>query len=375
MHDTGRLKTVKKICSLTVLLSFTLLTFATFSIVFLGCGPVNGMHAEAGVIKTRSAKVRKKQKEVKELGGHVCGLKELAIADSNRIFALYEIEHGDYPKVREHMEIANQNVKLAWKKASACEPPDSDRDGILDSMDQCPQEPEDDDDWEDEDGCPDPDNDDDDILDDEDKCPDDAEDIDEFEDEDGCPDLDNDEDSVLDKDDRCPMDPEDKDEWEDEDGCPEPDNDQDGVLDKEDKCPNEAETFNGLEDEDGCPDASDYSFIEVTDTAIEIKQKIYFATGKDRILSKSFPTLNEVALALKEHPNFQVEIGGHTDSRGNDRYNMKLSEKRSKSVRKYLIRKGGINGDRLTAIGYGETQPIDTNRTSPPHIKNGADTK
>ena len=92
------------------------------------------------------------------------------------------------------------------------------------------------------------------ILDDVDKCPDDPEDNDGFEDEDGCPDPDNDKDGILDVDDLCPNDPEDKDGFEDEDGCPDPDNDKDRILDVNDKCPNEPETYNGFEDEDGCPD-------------------------------------------------------------------------------------------------------------------------
>ena len=358
-----------KIARLLLTGVFILSLLASMSLV-MGCAAKNNMLKEAEDIKSYAGKVRAKQKYVKEMGGPICGLKELAIGESNRAFALYEVDRADYIKVREHLDYSKENISLAMKKAVACEPPDRDRDGILDDLDECPDDPEDKDEWEDEDGCPDPDNDKDNILDVEDKCPDDAEDVDEFQDEDGCPDTDNDEDGVPDVKDGCPMDPEDKDEWEDDDGCPDPDNDQDGMLDEDDKCPNEAETFNGIEDEDGCPDESDYSFIEVTDKAIEIKQKIYFSTGKARILSKSFPTLNEVALALKEHPAFKVEIGGHTDSRGAEKYNQTLSEQRANSVMKYLIKKGGIDTQRLTAIGYGEGQPIDTNRTQSGRGKN-----
>ena len=87
-----------------------------------------------------------------------------------------------------------------------------------------------------------------------DKCPNEPEDKDGFQDEDGCPDPDNDGDGILDKDDKCPNEPEDKDGFQDEDGCPDPDNDGDGIPDVKDKCPNEPETFNGYQDEDGCPD-------------------------------------------------------------------------------------------------------------------------
>jgi hypothetical protein len=163
--------------------------------------------------------------------------------------------------------------------------PDRDGDGIADSNDRCPNDPEDFDGFQDEDGCPDPDNDGDGVRDVDDrcpnqpgprgdgcpksvgtdrdgdgiadafdKCPDEPEDKDGFQDADGCPDPDNDMDGIPDAKDQCPNEPEDKDGFQDEDGCPDPDNDKDGIPDVKDKCPNEPETFNGYQDEDGCPD-------------------------------------------------------------------------------------------------------------------------
>ncbi len=117
---------------------------------------------------------------------------------------------------------------------------DRDGDGVPDTVDGCPAEPEDRDGYQDEDGCIDADNDRDGIPDATDKCPDDAEDRDGFEDADGCPELDNDGDGVVDAIDRCPLEPEDRDNFEDEDGCADPDNDQDGVPDASDRCPNDA---------------------------------------------------------------------------------------------------------------------------------------
>jgi OOP family OmpA-OmpF porin len=134
---------------------------------------------------------------------------------------------------------------------------DRDGDGIKDDVDQCPDDPEDYDQFEDEDGCPEPDNDRDGILDEDDKCPNIPEDKDGFEDEDGCPEgnkNDRDGDGILDDVDKCPDDPEDFDQFQDEDGCPDPDNDQDGILDVDDLCPNDPEDKDGFEDEDGCPD-------------------------------------------------------------------------------------------------------------------------
>jgi len=129
---------------------------------------------------------------------------------------------------------------------------DRDGDGIADSRDLCPDEPEDFDGFEDTDGCPDPDNDKDGVLDVNDRCPNAPGPR-----GDGCPrsvGTDRDHDGIPDAMDKCPDDPEDKDGFQDDDGCPDPDNDMDGIPDVRDKCPNEPETFNGYQDDDGCPD-------------------------------------------------------------------------------------------------------------------------
>jgi outer membrane protein OmpA-like peptidoglycan-associated protein len=133
---------------------------------------------------------------------------------------------------------------------------DRDKDGIPDQLDQCPDDPEDFDNFDDGDGCPDLDNDKDGIPDTKDKCPDQPEDMDGVDDEDGCPDPDNDRDrdGILDSVDKCPTQPEDMDGFEDQDGCPDPDNDKDGIPDATDKCPNQPEDLDGVEDDDGCPD-------------------------------------------------------------------------------------------------------------------------
>ncbi|HEX8108893.1 MAG TPA: OmpA family protein, partial [Kofleriaceae bacterium] len=276
---------------------------------------------------------------------------------------------------------------------------DRDGDGIKDDVDKCPDEPEDFDGFEDEDGCPDPDNDHDGvpdvddrcpdipgpkendgcpitanndrdgdgIPDNVDKCPDQPEDKDGFQDEDGCPDPDNDGDGIPDNVDLCPNDPEDKDGFEDADGCPDPDNDHDRIPDKDDKCPNEPETYNGYQDEDGCPDRGR---VVVTDTSIEILDVIYFEYDKAVILPKSFPILDAVAATLQGNPSIQlVEIQGHTDERGDDTYNLELSDRRAKAVMKYLVDKG-VDPKRLTAHGYGETMPLDNRHNEAAWAKN-----
>jgi outer membrane protein OmpA-like peptidoglycan-associated protein len=245
-----------------------------------------------------------------------------------------------------------------FEDEDGCPDPDNDRDGILDKDDKCPNEPETKNGFEDEDGCPDSldlDRDGDGIPDRVDKCPDDPEDKDGFEDEDGCPDPDNDKDGILDVDDLCPNDPEDKDGFEDQDGCPDPDNDKDRILDKDDKCPNEPEVYNGFEDEDGCPDKGR---VLLRRGKLEILDKIYFETAKAIIKPISFPILDAVAATLKGNPQILlVEVQGHADERGDDDYNMRLTEDRSQAVKTYLI-EHGVEADRLQAHGYGETKPV-----------------
>ena len=257
-----------------------------------------------------------------------------------------------------------------FEDEDGCPEPDNDRDGILDDDDQCPNNPEDKDNFQDEDGCPEGDKNDrdgDGILDNVDKCPDDPEDFDQFEDEDGCPELDNDKDGIPDADDLCPNVPEDKDGFEDEDGCPDLDNDKDRILDKDDKCPNEPETYNGTDDQDGCPDRGR---VVVTETAIEILDVVYFEYNKAIIKSQSFPILDAVAATMQGNPSIQlIEVQGHTDERGDDAYNLDLSDRRAKSVEKYLADKG-VDAKRLSAQGYGETQPLDRKSNEAAWAKN-----
>ena len=202
------------------------------------------------------------------------------------------------------------------------------------------------------------------ILDVDDKCPDEPEDKDGFQDADGCPDPDNDGDGILDAADKCPNEAEDKDGWQDQDGCPDPDNDNDGILDAKDECPNDPETINGFEDEDGCPDeANKKKLVVVKREKIEINDKIYFAYDSDLILPKSYDLLDNVAQVINDHKEIPaIFIEGHTDSDGRDDYNLELSDRRAKSVLRYLADKG-VEGARLKAKGFGETNPIASNAT------------
>lgn len=305
-------------------------------------------------------------------GAKRCAPVELAMAQAHHEFALQELDEGDYHRAKAELAVAevNANAAVNGSPPRLCAPPkpgpkDRDGDGILDDDDRCPDRPEDQDGYEDEDGCPDDDNDSDGVLDPRDECPLKPEDKDDFQDDDGCPELDNDGDGLTDKIDTCPNEPEDADGFEDDDGCPDCDNDEDGVPECPeaiDKCPNKpANTA------DGCPQK--FKNIVVTAKKIELKQTVYFETGKAVIRSRSYGLLNEVAMALKDRPKMKVRIEGHTDSRGSDSYNLRLSKARAASVRKYIIAQG-VNEVRMVSEGYGESQPIADNRTSAGRAQN-----
>jgi outer membrane protein OmpA-like peptidoglycan-associated protein len=274
----------------------------------------------------------------------------------------------------------------SYQDNDGCPDPDNDSDGILDVDDKCVDVAEDKDVFDDEDGCPDPDNDKDGIADVSDKCPLQAETINKIQDEDGCPDnADADNDGISDDKDTCPDKAEDKDDFEDQDGCPDPDNDKDGTLDVADKCINVV----GPKENQGCPDTDgdgdkvvdrldncpaeagtaknqgckNKQQVVIRDGQLDIIDQVYFKFNRDEILPKSFPLLDNVASVINSHPDItSIEVQGHTDSQGNDNYNLDLSKRRSKQVMNYLIGKG-VSAARLTSQGYGETQPIADNKT------------
>lgn len=93
-----------------------------------------------------------------------------------------------------------------------------------------------------------------------------------------------------------------------------------------------------------------------------VLKNIFFDFDKATLRPESFNELDRLVQLLTENPTIKVEISAHTDSKGSDDYNMKLSQRRAESVVNYLISKG-ITSDRLVAKGYGETKPIDTNDT------------
>jgi OOP family OmpA-OmpF porin len=208
--------------------------------------------------------------------------------------------------------------------------------------------------FEDENGCPDPDNDRDDVLDVNDGAPNDPEDRDGFEDADGVPEPDNDRDGILDADDHCPLEPG----VASHHGCPVPDRDRDTVADPVDNCPDEP----GTVEHQGCAAPQ---LVSIVGDQISIVDNVYFRTNRDVIESRSFGLLDNVARVIVAHPEItRVRIEGHTDARGNRTRNVRLSQARAESVKRYLVAHG-VGAARLEAQGYGPTRLIVENARTP----------
>ena len=223
------------------------------------------------------------------------------------------------------------------KELNGC--PDTDGDGVLDKDDACVDvaglvEFQ---------GCPDTDGDG--VQDKDDACVD-VPGLKEFQ---GCPDTDGD--GVQDKNDKCPTVKGPKENG----GCPWPDTDGDGVLDKDDKCP----SVKGTVANNGCPEISEEQITKLNAYA----KTILFNSGKSTFKQETFAVLQSITAILKEYPASKFSIEGHTDSDGKDAMNQKLSEDRAGAVKNYLI-ENGIATDRLTSSGFGESKPIDTNKTA-----------
>lgn len=244
---------------------------------------------------------------------------------------------------------------------------DKDGDGIQDKLDNCPETPG----PVENQGCPWKDSDNDGILDKDDDCPQEAG----PKENNGCPWKDTDGDGILDKDDDCPNIPGAK----EHNGCP--DSDSDGLMDKEDRCPYTA----GAIENKGCPDSDGDTLVDIDDfcpnlagpisnkgcpeVTQEVQKQlndyaktILFDTGKSTIKSESLSVMIDIIQILREYPNANFTVEGHTDIVGSSTNNQKLSESRANAVRDFLINEG-IKPNRLSALGLGEDNPIASNAT------------
>jgi outer membrane protein OmpA-like peptidoglycan-associated protein len=101
----------------------------------------------------------------------------------------------------------------------------------------------------------------------------------------------------------------------------------------------------------------------------DIFDNLNFAFGKADIKKESLPYLDKLADTLNKAKNWTLEIQGHTDDKGSDDFNMKLSQNRADSVRNYLITKGVLS-DTITAKGFGESTPLVPNDSDANREKN-----
>ena len=249
---------------------------------------------------------------------------------------------------------------------------DSDNDGIADSEDRCPNSAVDV--VVDSQGC-ERDSDGDGVVDSRDRCPKtpagspvDAQ---------GCVVVsDSDGDGVADGSDKCPNTPTGA--KVDARGC-QFDSDHDGVVDSNDKCPGTPPTVavdaQGCEldsDGDGVVDSKDRCLDTPAGTAVDARgcklqetivlKGVTFATASAELTGDSHRVLDEVVATLRRNPDLKLEVAGYTDSRGSHSFNVRLSQKRAEAVRDYLVSQG-IAADRLTAKGYGPSDPIADNAT------------
>ena len=248
---------------------------------------------------------------------------------------------------------------------------DSDGDGVPDYKDRCPNTPEGL--LVDQHGCP-MDSDGDGVIDPLDKCPDTPQGV--PVDADGCP-LDSDQDGVVNSKDLCPNTPYGAEV--DVNGCPF-DTDQDGVPDFRDDCPNTP--YGTPVNERGCSRDNDGDGVgndidqcpntlpglEVDKVGCPLRNQVitlnnvHFEFDKAILLPDSKQLLDKVAASLKDQPDLRIEVAGHTDSLGSDKYNLALSDRRAAAVRKYLVSQG-VPGENVVSKGYGESQPVADNIT------------
>ncbi len=97
---------------------------------------------------------------------------------------------------------------------------------------------------------------------------------------------------------------------------------------------------------------------------------INFDTNKSVIRPADVPELEKAVAFVKKYPDAKISVEGYTDNRGSDKYNLGLSDRRAQAVKKYLVDKGGVSAERITAVGKGKANPIGDNKTEKGRFEN-----
>jgi outer membrane protein OmpA-like peptidoglycan-associated protein len=253
---------------------------------------------------------------------------------------------------------------------------DADHDGIPDATDACPYaagvanaDPK-------KQGCPIVDDDDDGIPNDQDACPNEYAKPTDTSDRKGCPPPppppDTDGDTIPDTKDACPKEAGPISQDPAKNGCPppppNPDTDGDGINDSDDACPNDRGVKSSDAKANGCK-----TLVRSSDKQIALFQSIDFRVAKKDlppIEAASEPVLAQLKDLLTERPDIlKIEIGAYTDNEGKEAFNVKTSQSRADSVKKWLVDHGVAEG-RLVAKGYGPKNPIADNKTKEGRAKN-----